>query len=138
MFSHPFVFRCELNHVNVPNQNDKNSVKSILDSHILHLSHRITSEQELRDLGTKGFKLEKSIIDNALFDHRTSIQGAAHEVLHRWVNMQTRGREEAYMNLLTALAKCKMNQLAAYLRELAEGEAEERTEESKKQHCSIY
>ena len=117
------------------NQNKKNSVESILfvlDSHILHLSHRITNEQELRDLGTKGFKLEKSIIDNALSDHRTSIQGAANAVLHRWVNMQIRGRQEAYVNLLAALAKCQMNQLAAYLRKLVEGTEDETTEESKK------
>ena len=84
----------------------------------------------MRDLGTKGFKLEKSVIDDVLFDHRTSIQGAVHEVLHRWVNMQTGGRQEAYVDLLAALAKCQMNQLAAYLRELVEGAEEETTEES--------
>ena len=63
-------------------------------------------------------------MDNALFDHRTSIQGAARAVLHRWVNMQTGGRQEAYMNLLAALAKCQMNQLAAYLRKWVEGTEE--------------
>ena len=109
-----------------------NRLLSILDSHILHLSHQITSEEELRDLGTIGFKLEKSIIDNALFDHRTSIQGAAHGVLHRWVNMQTRGREEAYVNLLEALRECQMNQLAACLRELVEGPEDDTSGESKK------
>ena len=81
-------------------------------------SHRITNEQELRDLGTVGLKLEKYIIDNAICDNNTTIRGAAREVLDRWKNMQT---ENVYGNLAAALRKCKMNQLAEYLRKLVEG-----------------
>ena len=47
---------------------------SLEDFNIVRLSHEITSEQEVRDLGTNVFKLDENIIDDALFDHRTSIQ----------------------------------------------------------------
>ena len=94
---------------------------SLEDSHIVCLCYEITSEQEVRDLGTKVFKLDKNIIDDALFDHTTRIQGAAFEVLHRWVNKQFGGRKEAYINLQAALRKCQMNKLAALLRMWVEG-----------------
>ena len=100
----------------------------------MHLSHRITSEQDLRDLGTIGLKLDKHIIDIAICDNNTTIQGAAHEVLQRWMNMQLDGRE-AYLKLQAAMRKCKMNLLAEYLRKLVEGTegASQTTKEGKKE-----
>ena len=93
---------------------------AFLDSHIACFSHQITSQQELRDLGTGALKLEKSMIDNALYEQAPSIQDAAREVLTKWANMQ-QGRREAYVNLLATLKEYKMNQLAAHLRKLVEG-----------------
>ena len=90
------------------------------DSDILHLSHRIISEQELRDLVTIDFKLDKHIIDNALYEEKPSIQSAANKVLNRWSNMQLEGRNQAYVKLQAALAKYQRNQLAEYLRKLVE------------------
>ena len=91
------------------------------DSHIARLSEYITSEQELHDIGTGALKLRKTIIDNAVYEQRPSIQGAAREVLYSWRNMQT---ENAYANLLAALKKRKMNQLAEHLRNIVEGTEE--------------
>ena len=86
----------------------------------MHLSRRITSEKQLRDLGTGALKLEDNVITNALYEKAHSIQDAAREVLLIWANMQL-GRREAYVNLQEALIKCQMNLLVAYLRTLVEG-----------------
>ena len=93
----------------------------LTDSHIVSLSRRITSEQELHDVGTGALRLDKTITDNALHNHRTSIQDAAREVLHTWANMQVKERTEVYVRLLEALRKYEMNQLAEYLKTLVEG-----------------
>ena len=58
------------------------TVDTLEDSHVLNLSQRITSEQELRDLGTKALKVPEHIINTALYNHRTSINDAAHDVLY--------------------------------------------------------
>ena len=102
----------------------------ILDSHIACLSGRI-NRQQLQDLGTIGFSLEKTSIDNVLYNYKDDIQGAVREVLHRGLNKQSAGKSR-YVCLQEALTKCKMNLLAAYLRKLVEGTEEETTEESKK------
>ena len=56
-------------------------VDTLEDSHVLHLSQRITSEQHLRDLGTRALGVKQHIIDTALFNYRTCIQDAAYNVL---------------------------------------------------------
>ena len=90
------------------------------DTHVLELSKRITNEQELKDLGIKALKLPKYIIQAALYNHRTSIQDAAHSVLSTWLKDQP-SRKDAYRNLITGLQKAQMNQLAAELQYWVEG-----------------
>ena len=87
----------------------------------MSLSRRITSEKELRDLGTIAFKLDDYVIDNALHQERPSIQDAARKVIQTWVNMQVEIRSRTYVKLLAVLEQCQMNQLAAQLRGLVEG-----------------
>ena len=96
------------------------TVDTLEDSHILNLSQRITSEQELRDLGTKVLKVPEHIIDTALYNHRTSINDAAHDVLCTWLKDQP-AKLEAYMNLQAGLKRAHMNQLATQLRMWVQG-----------------
>ena len=53
------------------------------DSHILDLSKRITSDEELSTLGVKGLGLPAFDIQSALYDNKR-IQPAAYEVLSTW------------------------------------------------------
>ena len=93
----------------------------ILDeSHIFELSKRITSESDLMNLGIKGLKLRKNLIEAALYRHPKDIQDAAHDVLSEWMKRQP-NVVDSYCTLLQYLRQCQMNQLAAYLRQLVEG-----------------
>ena len=67
------------------------------DWHMLNLAHRITNEQELRDLGTRALKVPEYITNAALYNHRTCIQDAAHEVLSTWRKQQVND-QEAYVD----------------------------------------
>ena len=95
-------------------------VDALEDLHVLNISQRVTSEQELRNLGTKALKVPEYIIDTALYNHRTSIQDAAHDVLSTW-RKQYQSSQEAYLDLLAALKRAKMNQLATQLRMWVQG-----------------
>ena len=90
------------------------------DFHVVELSTRITSAQELLNLGIKGLNLPRHSIQSALYNHKDSIQDAAYTVISDWVK-QYQHASEAYFNILASLQKCKMNQLASQLREWAEG-----------------
>ena len=94
------------------------------DSHILNLSQRITSEQDLRELGIRVLGLQEHITNTALYNHRTSIQDAAHDVLSTW-RKQYQSSQEAYMDLKTGLKRAQMHQLAAQLRKWVEGDSPE-------------
>ena len=85
------------------------------DSHILDVSKRITSEEELLMLGVKGLGLPNFKIQSALYDKKR-ILPAAYEVLSTWRKQQESGHDD-YPNLISALEKVEMNQLAAELQE---------------------
>ena len=93
---------------------------SLQDEHVLDLSKRITSAEELMDFGIKGLGLPDIKIKTAKYDHSDSIQAATYELLSTWLKKQT-DRQEAYMNLLAGLKRAQMNQLAANLRTWVEG-----------------
>ena len=93
------------------------------DSHILDLSKRITSEEELLVLGVKGLGLPDFKIKSALYDNKR-IQPAAYEVLSAW-RKQQESRHDGYQILISALEKVEMNQLAAELREWMHGTAKQ-------------
>ena len=93
------------------------------DSHILDLSKRITSEEDLLTLGIKGLALPKFKIRSALYDNK-HIQSAAYEVLSFW-RQKYESSHEAFQNLIAALVKAEMNQLAAELQEWTRGSAKQ-------------
>ena len=62
---------------------------SIQDEHILELSKRIPTGNELMDLGIKVLHLPECKINAALYDHNNSIQAATHELLSTWLKNQT-------------------------------------------------
>ena len=88
---------------------------SLQDEHVLELSKRITSAEELMDLGIKGLGLPDFKIKTAMYDHSDSIQAATYELLSTWLKKQT-DRREAYKNMCAGLKRAEMNQLAANLR----------------------
>ena len=92
------------------------------DSHILELSTRISSTQDLLNVGIYGLNLPRHTIQSAVYNHKDSIQEAAYTVLTTWANQQET-KAEAYLNIITAFKKCKMNQLATELRQWVDGEA---------------
>ena len=73
-------------------------------------------------LGINGLKFRRHTIQSAVHNHKDSIQEAAYTVLTTWANQQE-NVVKAYSNTVTALRKCKMNQLASELRQWVEGEA---------------
>ena len=93
------------------------------DFHILELSKRITSEEELLTLGVKGLGLPDFKIQSALYDKKC-IQPAAYEVLCTW-QQQQESKYAGYQNLILALEKVEMNQLAAVLQEWVHGTAKQ-------------
>ena len=95
-------------------------VVTLEDSHIWNLSQRITSGQDLRELGTRVLGFEKHIIYTALYNHRTSIQDAAYNVLSIW-REHYQSSQVAYINLQAGLKRAQMNQLAAELQSWVEG-----------------
>ena len=95
-------------------------VDTLEDLHVLNISQRVTSEQELRNLGTKALKVPEHIIDTALYDNRTSIQDAAHDVLSTW-RKQYQSSQGAYLDLLAGLKRAKINQLVTQLRKWVQG-----------------
>ena len=95
-------------------------VATLEDSHILKLSQYITSEQVLRELGTNGLGVPERTIDTALYNHRTSINDAAHDVLSTW-RKQYQSSQEAYRNLQAGLKRAQMKDLAAKLQSWVQG-----------------
>ena len=102
------------------------------DSHILELSTRIISTQDLLNVGINGLNLPRHTIQSAVHNHKDSIQEAAYIVLTTWANQQET-TAEAYINIIAGLKQCKMNQLATELRQWVEGAAftEQISKESK-------
>ena len=91
------------------------------DSHILKLSQYITSEQDLRELGTNALGVPERIIDAALHNHRnSSINDAAYNILYTW-REQYESNQKAFMDLQAGLKRAEKNELAALLRKWVEG-----------------
>ena len=67
------------------------------------LSLCVVSDDDLRDLGTSGFKVKERVIDAALFNHKT-ISAAATEVIKQWGREQE-NKEKAYEDLCVILRK---------------------------------
>ena len=89
---------------------------SLTHQHVLHLSRRITGEQELMDLGIKVLRLPDSVTKAALFNKRGDIQSASYAVLSTWFRDQE-DRGKAYINLYSGLREHGMNQLAGELKQ---------------------
>ena len=66
------------------------------------LAKRVTSESDLRNLGTNGFEVDKDIIDAALTDNPKSINAAATEVIKQW-GVEQIDKEKAYDDLCRIL-----------------------------------
>ena len=79
----------------------------------------MTSEQDLMNLGIKGLNIPRHKIQSTIHD-KDSINDAAHHVISTWVGQQN-NRSEAYLNLISGLQKCRMNQLASELKQWVEG-----------------
>ena len=77
-----------------------------------------TSKKELMKLGIEVLTLPKNKIESALYNNRTNIHDAAHDVLSEWRD-QYETQEEAYHSLYTRLKERKMNQWATQLQQLA-------------------
>ena len=97
---------------------------SLQDEHILELSKRIPTGNELMDFGIKVLHLPECKINAALYDHSNSIQKATHDLLSTWMKRQI-SRQEAYTNLYSDLRKGEMKQLAGLLKQWVEGVREE-------------
>ena len=70
---------------------------SLEDTHLWELAQRITSEQELRDLGLKILRLPGYKVKSALYNKR-DIELAAYETLETWMENQI-NRKKTYRNL---------------------------------------
>ena len=92
---------------------------SLEDEHIWKLAERITSEQQLKDLGLKVLQIRDFKIESALTDKR-NINPAAHRVLQTWVSGQNNPCE-AYTNLVSGLRSNELNALAGELTKWVEG-----------------
>ena len=90
--------------------------QTLNDAHLLKLSHSITTPTELRRLGIEGLKLKSSTIQSALTNNPGDIHEAALRVLSTW-RAQYRYQSEAFREIIAALKKCHMNQLALQLTE---------------------
>ena len=80
------------------------------DPDILHLSERITNRDELMKLGVDVLKMPHFKIKSALYDHRDSINSAAHKVLSEW-RVQQENPYKAYNTLMSSLAQHNMSYL---------------------------
>ena len=79
----------------------------------MDLSHKITSEKDLVEVGVKSLKLPDFIIQSALHNHK-DINSAAHDVFRSWRQKQNND-QEAYITLKTSFRQHGFNNLAAVL-----------------------
>ena len=86
------------------------------DSHLWELAQRITTRQELLDLGLTVLGLPHHQVNSALTNNR-DVDLAAHHILQIWCKQYTSSLE-AYTALYTSLKQCGKSQLAAQLQDL--------------------
>ena len=72
----------------------------------INLSQQITSEGDLRDLGTRGFGFAHNTIDTALRNKRDDINQAGLVIIKKWSTNHT-DKAEAYDLLCAILDKIK-------------------------------
>ena len=96
----------------------KNILDSLTDTHLWELAQRITSEQELRDLGLRVLHLPGYKVDSVLQNKR-DIELAAHEALKTW-RKRWETPQEAYQNLYKGLCKLGWRWLAGELKNWVE------------------
>ena len=94
------------------------------DAHLLDLSRRITSTNDLEDLGLNILQFDDYQVDNAKCDGKNSINKAAHELLKKWRNNQVT-REAAFSNLYRALRNHGWKHLAGLLNQWSNGAVEQ-------------
>ena len=86
------------------------------DSHLWEFAQRISTQQELLDLGLKVLRLPQHQVNSAL-TNKGDVELAAHHILQIWCKQYTSSLE-VYTALYTSLKKCGKSQLAAQLQEL--------------------
>ena len=84
------------------------------------------------NLGINGLEMPQDMIHSAVYNHKGSIKDAAHDVLSDFVR-RFESKMDAYKYLMRGLHKCKMNQLAAEVRQWVEGgwDSQQISDESK-------
>ena len=106
------------------------------DDHVWMLAERITSKQDLLDLGLKVLHLPGFTIDSSLYNQR-DIELAANAALDLWRKNQ-RTPEEAYENLHQALLDNEWRNLAEELRFWVEGKTEAKVSEESKCSAALH
>ena len=96
----------------------ENILDSLTDTHLWELAQRITSEQELRDLGLKVLHLPGDKVDLVLHNKK-DIELAAHEALKTW-RKRWETPQEAYQNLYKGLWNLEWRWLAVELKNWVE------------------
>ena len=100
------------------------------DAHVWLLANRITSKQELLDLGLKVLQLPGFTIDSSLYNQK-DIELAANAALDLW-RKKFLCPEEAYKTLHQAFLDQEWKNLAEELRFWVEGKAEIKVSEESK------
>ena len=106
------------------------------DAHIWELAKRITSKQDLLDLGLKVLERHGFTIDSALYNQK-DIELAAHKTLNDW-RLEFLSPKEAYKKLHQAFLDHGWKNLAEELRLWVEGKAEIRVSEESKCRNKFY
>ena len=96
----------------------KNILDFLTDAHLWELAQRITSEQELRDLGLKVLRLPGYKVDLVLHNKK-DIELAAHEALKTW-RKKHETPHEAFQNLYKGLCNLEWRWLAGELKNWVE------------------
>ena len=89
----------------------------LTDIHILHLSQRITNQNDLLTFGIDILDLPKYKVDSAITNHR-EIGSAVYDVLKTWFKAQ-HDRKQAYTVLYNSLRENKWDLLATELQKWA-------------------
>ena len=86
----------------------------LTDIHVLKLSTKITSANELKNLTITGLNLDHSMVENHIINNPNDIQSAAYDLLNEWKKSQLSSRI-AFQNLCEALKRSDMNILLKVL-----------------------
>ena len=90
------------------------------DSHIWDLAQRVTSQEQLQNLGAEILNLSADELDITLIEERDEINFVGREILKTWMKTQATP-EEAYKKLFTNLLNHGWRNIAEKLRQLITG-----------------